>query len=62
MSTDAEKEVNDSALQSTERDANEHCVQFTRAGFSSLLNLEEINDVVQVITRDDLVQNMACMS
>lgn len=56
---DTEKEINDIAVQSIERDANEHGVQFTRAGLSSLLNQEAENDVVQVITRDELLRDVA---
>ena len=41
MATDGEKEINDSALQSMERDVTENGVTFTGAALSGLLNQED---------------------
>lgn len=59
MSTSTEKKISKSALQSMKQDANEYGVQFTTDRLSSLLHKEEEKDLVQVITCDDLVRNVA---
>lgn len=54
--------INDSALQSIEQDTNEQGVQLTCTRLIRILNLKKEKYVVQVITHNELVWNVACFS
>lgn len=56
------KKINDDALQSLDRYATENDVQLSHAALSDLLNLEDKNNVVPEVNRDDLVREVAVLS
>lgn len=58
-SIDKEKEIHYGAVHGIKRDANADGVDFTRSGLRIVLNQEEENDVMQVITLEVLVRDVA---
>lgn len=48
-----EEEVQDIALQSIDRDVQEHGVKFTKAGIKKLLNPQEENNDAETLNRED---------